>query len=303
MKFSTFVAVALVSLMLGFSTAPAEAKRLGGGMSFGKSYKYNRTPKPAQAPSQQTPAAGQAAGQGAAGKSAPGRGLMGPLAGLAAGGLLAALFFGGAFEGIQILDILILAALAFFVISLLRRRSAQVPAPAGAPGGQWSSEQPGEPAVTQRQSVQPTSPNISGFAVPEIGSGLKGESLSVNPDWFSETAFMSEVGGHFRDLQAHWDRGDMGAIAEYVTPEMLANLTAEREALLNQPHTEVVRLESQLLDLIKDGNKIVAAILFSGLINEDRAAQPTPFAEVWHVEHDAHSPEGDWLLAGIIQHQ
>ena len=49
---------------------------------------------------------------------------MGPLAGLAAGGLLAALFMGGAFEGINMMDVLMLAALmaaVFFVVRMLRK--------------------------------------------------------------------------------------------------------------------------------------------------------------------------------------
>lgn len=296
MKFSMFVMVALVSIGLGFSSAPAEAKRLGGGMSFGKSYNYNRTAKPVQKPSQQqgAPAAGQAA-------SAGGRGFLGPLAGLAAGGLLAAMFFGGAFEGIQLMDILLFAGIAYLLFTFMRKRATPAPATASAGAGQWQREEPSEDSrILRREPVAKQSGG--GFSIPDIGSGLKGEPLAVNPEWFNEAEFMAETNNHFKTLQAHWDRGDMISIAGYTTPEMLANLQRERAALINEPHTEVVSLDSQLLDLIQDGDKIVAAIQFSGLINEDHSPEPTKFAEIWHVEHPADSAEGDWNLAGIIQH-
>lgn len=309
MKLGSIFMVLMVSIALGLSAAPAEAKRLGGGASFGKSYKYKRDAKPFQTPAQPTspaaaPAAAGAAGTAAAGKAAGGRGLLGPLAGLAAGGLLAAMFFGGAFEGIQILDILLIAGIIFLIFTFMKKRAAQRPMPAGAGSGpqteQWPQQQAPQPM--QREAAPAPTAATGGLNLPEIGSGLKGDSLAVNPSWFNEAEFMAEADGHFRTLQAHWDSGDMDAISEYTTPEMAANLRQERAALTSEPHTEVIQLHSQLLDLIQDGDKIVAAILFSGLINEDRAASASQFAEIWHVEHDAENSNGDWLLAGIIQH-
>ena len=54
-------------------------------------------------------------------------GLMGPLAGIAAGGLLASMFMGGGFEGMQFFDILIMAVIAFVIFRFIaaRRRKQQ----------------------------------------------------------------------------------------------------------------------------------------------------------------------------------
>ncbi|MGR5470930.1 Tim44 domain-containing protein, partial [Vibrio astriarenae] len=53
-------------------------------------------------------------------KSSSKKGLMGGLlGGLLAGGLLAA-FFGGSFEGIQFMDILIIGLIAFVIFKLMR---------------------------------------------------------------------------------------------------------------------------------------------------------------------------------------
>ena len=86
----SIVALLMVSVI---ATPIAEAKKMGGGKSFGKSYKTAPAPQQQQ---QNTNNIGkeQTANQGAK------KGLMGGiLGGLLAGGLLAA-FFGGAFEGI-----------------------------------------------------------------------------------------------------------------------------------------------------------------------------------------------------------
>src|SRR5690242_9810050 len=105
-KILTLFTLAIFSF--GLATFDAEAKRFGGGQSIGKqreSISPQSAPKQAQAPSAAPAPAGSK--------------WMGPLAGLAAGGLLAALFMGGAFEGIKMMDVLMLAALMaaiFFVV-------------------------------------------------------------------------------------------------------------------------------------------------------------------------------------------
>ena len=109
-------------LSLGFGVAEVEAKRLGGGSSFG----MKRQATPQQAPRQ--PAAGQTPASGAA-AAAPKRSWMGPIAGLAAGLGLAALFSHlGLGEGMaSFVMILLLAAAAFFVFRLLFRRGTNAP--------------------------------------------------------------------------------------------------------------------------------------------------------------------------------
>ena len=84
-----------VVLTLGLTTVAmdAEAKRLGGGKSFGMQRQATPPAKAPDATPNAAPAAGAAAGAGAA-AAAPKRSWMGPIAGLAAGlGLDYALFF------------------------------------------------------------------------------------------------------------------------------------------------------------------------------------------------------------------
>jgi predicted lipid-binding transport protein (Tim44 family) len=78
--------------------------------------------------------AGAAGAAGAAAKAGGASRWLGPLAGIAAGGLLASMFMGGGFQGMQIFDILIMAVIAFLVfrfIAARRRKQQEHMAPAG----------------------------------------------------------------------------------------------------------------------------------------------------------------------------
>ena len=95
-----FLMLALV-VLIGASalSSDAYAKRFGGGKSFGKQREQATQPaRPA------SPAAAPA--------PAGGRSWLGPLAGLAAGGLLASMFMGGGFDGLKMFDILLMVGLA-----------------------------------------------------------------------------------------------------------------------------------------------------------------------------------------------
>ena len=120
----------------------AHAKRFGGGKSFGSAPSHQTR----QAPQQTQAAPSQAGKQAAAAPSGASRWL-GPLAGLAAGGLLASMFMGDGFEGIQFMDILIFGLIAFLLFRFLAaRRRQQQPAMAGhAP---MQREMPQQPATS-----------------------------------------------------------------------------------------------------------------------------------------------------------
>ncbi|MEQ1667934.1 MAG: Tim44 domain-containing protein, partial [Sulfuriferula sp.] len=180
-------------ISLSLITGTADAKRFGGGKSVGKQRESISQTAPTRAP-----AAAPAAAAPASGMSK----WLGPLAGLAAGGLLASMFMGGGFDGIKGMDILMmlgLAAGAFFLFRMLRRNSA----------------------VAQPQAAAYTGYSAP-VAVPAMGTGggynATPNSTSSRPAWFDDVAFVREAKAHFIRLQAAYDAADLNDIREYTTP-------------------------------------------------------------------------------------
>jgi predicted lipid-binding transport protein (Tim44 family) len=288
-----FFAFALSLLAASLVVLPdAEAKRFGGGMSMGK--QFRTTPRTAPRQTQQPAPSRSQAAAGAAGRSSGAGRWLGPLAGLAAGGLLASLFFGDAFEGLQIMDILLIGALVIGGIMLFKamRRGRPAAAGAGAYGGSAAAGRQPDTGL-----MMPDLGRVN-TAASDAGMGEKDEA----PPWFDGPGFLEGAKTHFIRLQAAWDRSDFRDIREYTTPQLFAQLQRERQKLgTGSQYTEVVTLESEVAAVRRDGDQVVASILFSGLIREEQDASANPFREIWHVQHGWDSSEGDWLIAGVQQ--
>ncbi|ODC02169.1 hypothetical protein BFW38_00020 [Terasakiispira papahanaumokuakeensis] len=278
-------------LTLGLAAPDADAKRMGGGKSFGS---FSR-----QAPAKEstrtfgTTSTQKQNGVQNATSGRKGMGFLGPLAGLAAGGLLASMFFGGAFDGIQPLDILLMAGLAFLLFRFLRRRQPQT---RGA-HHQAGAEQSPPPSHFERHSSA-----SSGGALNE-GQAARQDDQHVQygaPAWFDEAGFVERARQHFHDLQAAWDSGDMAQIQEYVTPLLYQQLCEERQKQAGQSHTVVDKLAVEISQIQQVGETVELAVMFHGMIAEDGAA-PAPFREMWHLIRDMKQQDAPWVIQGIEQ--
>ena len=289
----------------------AEAKRFGGGSSFGYSKStptksFNTAPKATPAPK----AAPTAAAGGAAAKSGASKWL-GPLAGLAVGGLLAAMIFGDGFEGIQFMDILIFGLIAFLLFKLFvaRKRSQE----SQAAYQQVEPTQTSQPryeaseAVQQRQAQpehQAYDPNASGSIFGSgLGQGPSEQAVQVSevPAWFNAEQFVEGAKSHFVSLQKAWDEVDVSEVAAYCTPELFAEIEKEMQNMQAGDNVTVVdTLDAEIADMAIDGEYFVVSIRFSGFIQESAEESAHAFNEVWHIRRDA-SDQGNWLVAGIQQ--
>ncbi len=282
--------LALFAATLMILPDDAEAKRFGGGRSLGKQYRSMPRTAPRQTP-QAAPGRSQAAAGAAAGRTSGMSRWLGPLVGLAAGGLLASLFFGDAFQGLQIMDILLVVALIFGGLMLFKAMRRRRPAVAGA--GAYGGPVAGGGGA------------VPGAVPPDLDDATPGEPASSDdeaPVWFDAPGFLEGAKTHFIRLQTAWDQADLRDIRDYTTPELFAELERERSRLGEKPqHTEVVTLDAQLVTVRRDGDQVVVSVLFSGLIREEQNAPADPFHETWHVQHAWESSEGDWLIAGVQQ--
>lgn len=103
----------------------------------------------------------------------------------------------------------------------------------------------------------------------------------------------------FVELQAAWDRGDVGALRQLTTEPLLEDLRdqlAQRGPAPNR--TEVVRLDARLLALDELHEAFVASVEFSGLIREQKDAGASPFRELWLLANVKAAGRG-WQLARV----
>lgn len=296
----------LIALLVAVSAASmvvpeAEAKRMGGGGSFGRQSQMSR-----QAPSQPTQNNAASATQAQRGAAAPAPAgavtkpaspwrniLGGALLGLGLGALLSHLGIGGALASV-ISTVLMLALLAFagmFIYRMLRRKGPEAPHARAAYAGAYSAGN-----------------------TPEIGSKLEpqGHPLSLQTDAASGTAmalpadfdvpaFLRNAKTYFIRLQAAWDRADVNDIREFTTPEMFGELRLQLQERGASPnHTDVVSLDAELLGIEQTDNDYLAGVKFSGLIKEAENASAEQFTEIWNLTKPV-SGTGGWLLAGIQQ--
>ncbi len=276
-----FLSIAL-ALCLGLTLSlDASAKRMGGGKTFGSAPTHQTRQADAPSASQPAAASGAAATAGRAAPAASGASRwLGPLAGIAAGGLLASMFMGDGFEGIQFLDILLLGLVAFVIYRLIAsRRQAQ-----------------GQPAMAggmQRQ--MPQQAPIFG------GSAAAARPVISAPAWFDEQRFIAAGREHFLSLQQHWDAGEMDKIAEFVTPQMLSFLSEERASLGDGfQSTYIDDLDAQLDGIDELADKTVATLTFRGVAKTSRFDQGEAFSESWRMER-VNGENQPWLVAGIRQ--
>jgi predicted lipid-binding transport protein (Tim44 family) len=297
------VLLAFMAVSVGISTA--EAKRMGGGGSFGKqSQGFSRQATPSQ-PSQATNATRQNPAQGVPPKASPWKGILGgALLGLGLGALLSHLGLSGAMASF-ISTVLMIALLAFavmFIIRMLRRKSAgnnnNEPRPAYASAGANTGSAGFTPRIgsgleNQQPSALQGAPFSSGFDTSNQPADI--------PAGFDTAGFLRHAKTYFIRLQAAWDRADVNDIREFTTPEMFAELRMQLQERGASPnHTDVMSLEADLLGIETIGDEYLASVKFSGRIKESENASAEPFTEIWNLSKPV-SGQGGWILAGIQQ--
>ena len=295
--FSLLAAVLVVSVTL-FATS-AEARRMGGSRSSGmqRSTVINKNPSAPQQKTATAPAATNTATPGAA-TAAPKRSWMGPLAGLAAGLGLAALAshlgLGAGFANMMMIALLAMAAVALFSFIMRKRAVASA-------GGMAYAGAMGNPNSNAMQR-QPVPSAMAGDSF--IGSGLAGGQQIATHHWpadFDADSFVRNAKVNFIRLQAANDEGNLDDLRQFTSPEMFAELQmdlAERKGAAQ--HTEVVRLDAEVLEMVEETNRHIASVHFHGLIREDRQ-EAAEFSEIWHLVRPTRG--GTWVVAGIQQPQ
>ncbi len=274
-RFLMMLTVTLTCLSL---FAPvAEAKRLGGGGSFGKQRTMQQ--RQAQQPAPKSP------DQATAKPASNGSKWLGPLAGLALGAGLASLFAGSGLGGAMgtILMALLAAGVIMFLVSRFSKSQRPVMQYAGS----------GAPLNVPEPVQQPVYAGSSTVAAMPTAANI--------PADFPVEDFLRNGKRSFIRLQAANDRKDLDDIREYTTPEMFAEIAMQTQERGNEAQkTDVVFIDAELLEVVTEGDFRVASVRFTGQLRENNG-QPESFDEIWHVQKDLRDGKAVWLLAGIQQ--
>ena len=326
MKIWQVILSAVFAVTLTLSGTAADAKRMGGGGSFGKQ-SSNVTQRQAPANNATNPSA--APGAGAAAAAAPKKPWGAMLGGLAAGlglaWLASSLGLGGAFG--QIIMFALLALVVMVVIGFVMRKlkgggansagstRAQPPfafqgagnAPEAATPRNYNAANVGNDASARPWERNATAFDSNAAAAGAggsmIGSGLAGSQTWGVPAGFDADGFLKACKTNFVTLQDAWDRSDIQNLRAMMTDDMLAQIKtqlADREThtggVANK--TEVVMLDAQLLGIEEMSDVYMASVEFSGMIKEDASSGASPFREVWNMTKPR-SGSGGWLVAGV----
>lgn len=324
---SFIVSVIVVIVALAVTVEVDAKQRLGGGKSTGMQRESVQkdagiAPKtnPSTPPSQASPASSAAGVATVPAKPGMSRWL-GPLAGLAAGGLLASMLMGHGFDGIKFMDIALIAMLAFSGFMLfrlfMRKRAEQNSGDGNSGGASVISYAPSPsmpPAASRPAFGIPALPDADGgrLVAPEIGSRLVGNASTAEiefatanpriPADFEIAPFERQAHSAFIRLQAANDAKDTADIRDFTTPEMYAELTLQIQERGNAAQiTEVVTLVVQVLEVATENDRAIASVRYTGTIREEKSALPEAFDEVWHVVKNLLDSKSTWRLAGIQQ--
>jgi len=309
MKHQGILAIVVLTLATMVAVDTAEA-RMGGGRSLG-AQRPSVAPR-ASAPPAATPpaAASQPVMPAQPGATLPAKPAvpaatpapsgasrwLGPIAGLAAGlGLAALLSHFGLPEGFGSFLLIALVVIGgVFVVRMLLARRGQAQRPLA-----YAGEAPGRPAAFESPSAPqwggaPRIEPVLGAASPPAGA------TKPLPPGFDAQGFAAQAKLQFARLQAAHDAGDRKLLADFTTPEMLAELTRDLDGDVPRKATEIVTLNADVLEVETEGNRHWASVRFTGTLREGDAAAPTAFDEVWNLAKPVDGSSG-WLLAGIQQ--
>lgn len=268
-----FLLLFVAIMTIGIFISDAQAARFGGGRSFGMS-------RMSQSSGMFNAGSASRSFQGAAATPRPGMSRwLAPLAGFAAGGLLASLFMGHG-VGTGILSWLLIGGLVFLIWRLFSNRVA--------------------PPMNQSAMAANTYQYQS--ATPQVDTAFRPEVVVNNtrPLGFDDATFLRQAKATFIRLQADYDNKNLNDIREFTTPEVFAEIQLQLQERGDKPNiTEVISINANLQQVENESQRMIASVIFSGLIREEQGSAPVGINETWYFVKNENSDT--WLVAGIQQ--
>ncbi len=315
MRYATiiFLCAALAAAVLFLLCGQGEAKRLGGGQSFGGSPGYSRPASPPPSSPGLAPGGAGSRQSAAPGQAAPGpmgRPGVSPFGGLLFGGLIGSMFFGHPFGGAGLFDIVLIGLGVWIVFRLINARRG------GGQDSRWGNNAPGglddddtdSPTYGRdaryRAAEQawdalrgPASRRVDTPGAPE-GAADVAPGVEVPPG-FDIEEFMKGAKIVYARLQEAWSRRDMDDIRAFTTPGMFGEIQRQAREDPEPSPTDVLVINARLMETKVQGRVTTATVYYEVTMREDRALAATEqVREVWTFIREG---EEMWKLDGIQQ--
>ncbi|HAT49158.1 MAG: Tim44 domain-containing protein [Nitrospirae bacterium] len=274
----TTIAIFMAFGVLSVFPDEADAKRMGGGSSFGSrgSKSFSAPQQPAARTGFNQSSVSQRPGGAAAGGmfGGIGSGLLGGLGGLMLGGMLGSMLFGGAGAagtgagGIGLMEILLIGGAIWFGIRWYKRQRAMTPAAGPAFGRPLpqasgfnfpSSNTERSPLYQERGSHGPgqsfdPSPSYAGMGagmgagMDEVSQGL--EHIASMDRNFNEGQFLSGAKQAFQQMQQSWCDGNADSLRPLLTTTMLEHVLADmKKKEVNQRKDHIDNIQFQQAEI------------------------------------------------------
>lgn len=296
-----------IACLLVFSAGNADAKRMGGGKSFGSKPSFSNTyKKPTSTASSQNQAGSTNKQQG--GIARPGMGLLG---GLLAGTFLGSMLGGFGGMGGGFFNILIIGLLVYLGFKFFKSRSRgaenmhqQGNYQRGPDRSQPTRNMNEDPYVRREQNAQnawdhlsskPASQPAADTAAPQSGPVVN------TPADFDEEDFLEGAKAVYTRLQKSWDNRDMADIEQFATAGVVGEIKQQAKEDPGPSKTDILMVNARLLEVKEEGGMTHVTVFYDVLLREDSSqSQPSQVREVWHFIKPVGS-DGMWKLDGIQQ--
>ena len=304
--FLSFLLPILVIAMLGQLTmSEAQARRFGGGASFGSRPSFSKSFKRAPVKRTLSPAQKQAAtkNQNLRNNMRQRGGVMGMLGALAMGGLLGSLLFGGAFENFNLFDILLIGGLMYFLFKLMTRSQQAAATRSHARSSYQDADfDPLNPSPTTTRSFNTDLMFKQNRSVEDSADQpQKHDAAIIEIDNFDSSAFLEGAKGAFQMLQHAWDTGDQSEIRRMTTDKVFAEIKQQLQTKSIDNHTEIMSLNAEILSARQSDNQQEVQVMFDANIHEQPESITSNVQELWHFIRPVHSGDSMWYVDGIQQ--
>ena len=298
--------VAIVALMTVFvfcgTAFEADAARFGGGRSFGGSGGFSKPFKSQSLPKAgvTNPSAGQRQPGAAAASPAarPGFGMMGGvLGGLLAGSLIGSLLSGNGFAGGGMMDMLLLALVAYLAFKFFARRRTAQSAETNISGLRMPMPDAEPRTGTMRENTGGMWDTLGGGG--SAGRAEDGSAVNV-PAGFDQEDFLHGARMLYIRMNDSWDRRDLDDIAEFASRPFMAEISRQAEESPNSENTQILMVNANVVSVVNEAGRETASAFFDVTLREQGSSSPVQVREVWHFVRAAGSQDM-WKLDGIQQ--